>query len=51
MLTEEQIVDEIIKIKEFIEKNKVHLEQWNKTRLEGMIEAYHNVINDRMTNI
>jgi len=51
MLTEEQIVDEINKIHYFITKNKSYLEQWNKLRLESMIEAYRNVINDKMTRL
>ncbi len=51
MLTEEQILDEINKINHFISENKVYLEGWNKLRLESMIEAYHNVINDRITTI
>lgn len=47
MLTEEQILDEINKINYFMTKNKSYLEEWNKLRLVGMIEAYRNVINDR----
>lgn len=46
MLTEEQITDEIIKIKDFMSENKSSLESWNKLRLESILEAYRNVIND-----
>ena len=49
MLTEEQIVDEIIKIKDFISKNEDSLESWNKLRLESILEAYRTVINDGKT--
>ena len=51
MLTEEQILDEINKINYFITKNRNYLESWNKLRLESIIEAYRNVINDRTTSL
>lgn len=51
MLTEEQILDEINKINYFMTKNRNYLENWNKLRLESMIEAYRNVINDRKTTL
>lgn len=51
MLTEEQILDEINKIHHFMTKNKSYLEQWNKLRLDSIIEAYHNVINNRTTSL
>ncbi len=51
MLTEEQIVSEINKINHSLSENKVYLEGWNKLRLENMIEAYRNVINDRIITI
>ena len=51
MLTEEQITNEIIKIKDFISKSNGSLEPWNKLRLESIIEAYRTVINDGKTTL